>query len=295
MIVTRTLAANEQAIYSMAGSGFSIVAASGAINVIEFLRQGKVIEDLLGTFGQGFYFKAPDGTIYDGVRFRSFSGGTFSVFIGYGVAGILEPDNARAVDITNSSIGVDVKNSILNTNVSNSSLNVDVMNSILNTNVSNSSLNVDVKNATLNTSISNSSLNVDITTPSVTVDPNEVGVTALVSAPQTISSAIYSGNTANLTLVSGNIATIRVQGEFNPTTAGELTYATQIDVLRNGVSVFTKFIKQLQYETNISPYIVDFDFNSSTLGTAYWSARVTYTSPVGGPVTVRNLRIKVSL
>jgi hypothetical protein len=217
------------------------------------------------------------------------------VFIGYGVAGILEPDNARAVDITNSSIGVDVQNSILNTNVSNSLLNVDVTNSILNTNVANSSLNVAVQNATLNTNISNSSLNVDITTPSVTVDPHEVGVTTLLSGPTAISSQIFTGNTANITLVSGNIATIRVQGEFYPTSGTTLTYATRIDVLRNGYPVFSKLVKQLSLETAISPYLVDFEFSDSTLGTAHWSLEVTYVAPAGAGVTVSNLRIKVTI
>jgi hypothetical protein len=127
LIDSRTLAPYDYANFALQGGGFSIISASGgALNHIELLRGGKVIEDLRGTFGEGFYFKAPDGGLFDGARYMSINGGTFSVYMGFGIAGILETDNSRPVVVTNSALAVDVQNAILNTEVSNSMLDVDI-------------------------------------------------------------------------------------------------------------------------------------------------------------------------
>jgi hypothetical protein len=127
LIDSRTLAPNAYANFALQGGGFSIISASGgSLNHIELLRGGKVIEDLRGTFGEGFYFKAPDGGLFDGARYMSINGGTFSVYMGFGVAGILETDNSRPVVVTNSELAVDVQNAILNTSISNSMLDVDI-------------------------------------------------------------------------------------------------------------------------------------------------------------------------
>ncbi len=257
MIVSRTLAPGEQAVYMLTGAGFSIVSASGFINLIEFLRQGKVVEDLIGSFSQGFYFKTPDGSVFDGVRFSSSSGGTFSVFIGHGVAGILEPDNARAVNVTNSSIDVDVQNAILNT------------------------------------SITNSALDVDIITSSVTVDPNEVGVTAANVGPNT--SSADTGNTANLNVTSGNIVTIRVQGELYQAGSSN-SYATQLDIYRQSTVIYSrKFAGLFPAVTELAPFSFDVELNSSAVSNTYYHASISSVAPSGTTVYIKNLRIKASL
>jgi hypothetical protein len=259
VIVTRTLAANEHAIYGMAGSGFSIVAASGAINSIEFLRQGKVIEDLLGTFGQGFYFKAPDGSIFDGVRFKSFSGGTFSVFIGYGVAGILEPDNARAVNVTNSSIGVDVQNAILNA------------------------------------SISNSSLDVDIITPSVTVDPNEVGKSARALGP---TAGALTATCAAFTVASGNIVTVKVACEYYSATPGTLSVCSVFTIKENGVAIGSWRVDRNIAAENSALQFTKEIYSSTTGSNTYSVEATTYNvAPCNSAINAvfKNLAIKATI
>lgn len=126
-IVSRTLLAGQSETWFFTGSGFSIVSASGLLSRIEFLRQQKTVEDLVGSFGEGFYFQTPSGSIFDGVRITAQTSGTYSVFIGHGVAGIIETDNAKPVTVTNSEIAVDVQNAILNTEIQNSALDVDIV------------------------------------------------------------------------------------------------------------------------------------------------------------------------
>jgi hypothetical protein len=125
-IVSRTLNAGETCRWLITGSGFSIVAASGLLSRIEFLRHGKVIEDMGGQFGEGFFFTSPPGTVFDGVQITALNSGAYSVFIGHGHAGIIETDNARPVNVTNSALAVDVQNSVLNANITNSLLDIDI-------------------------------------------------------------------------------------------------------------------------------------------------------------------------
>lgn len=200
-IVSRTLLAGQSEVWFITGSGFSIVSASGLLSRIEFLRLQKTVEDLSGSFGEGFHFQTPQGSVFDGVRITAQTTGTYSLFIGHGIAGIIETDNAKPVTVTNSEIAVDVQNAILNTE------------------------------------IQNSSLDVDITTQSVMLETNAASANGM-TGNSTSAVSIYSGpqslDTGSYNFTAGNIAKITATFSLYSSDGTTLTGCTKAQLRRDG-------------------------------------------------------------
>lgn len=200
-IVSRTLLAGQSETWFFTGSGFSIVSASGLLSRIEFLRQQKTVEDLVGSFGEGFYFQTPPGSIFDGVRITAQTTGTYSVFIGHGVAGIIETDNAKPVTVTNSEIAVDVQNAILNTEIQNSSLDVDII----------------TQSVMLETNAGSSA----------GVIANDLSEVDIYTSTPTLSTGSY-------TFAAGNVAKISANFNLYASSPGDLTLCTYATIKRDG-------------------------------------------------------------
>lgn len=207
-IVSRTLATGQSETWFLTGSGFCIVAASGSLSHIEFLRNGKTVEDLVGSFGEGFFFETPNGSVFDGVRIFAETSGSFSLFIGHGKAGIIETDNSKPVTVTNSEIAVDVQNAILNTEIVNSAVDVDI-----------------------------AAQTVSLTTEVFGYAANTPGPTIITGGTN------YDTVTASLTLASGNVAEIAARASFY-SNAYPTCPSTDVivEILRGSTVIFSEAI-----------------------------------------------------